>query len=57
MAEPMSLVKACQDFFSKEPHGRKIDIPEFRALSDQDKLELWEMLVAEGYNVKKPDVS
>ena len=56
MTEPMSLVAACQDFFSKEPHGRKINIPEFKALSHEDKLELWEMLVAEGYNVKKPEV-
>lgn len=51
MAEPMSLVKACQDFFSKEPYGRKIDIPEFKALSEKDKDELKEMLIAEGYNI------
>lgn len=57
MSEPMSMVAAVQDFFSKDPHGRKVTIPEYKALSDQDKLDLWEMLVAEGYNVKKPDVA
>lgn len=51
MAEPVSLVSAMKDFFQKDPHGRKVEIPEFRALSRQDKEELREMLIAEGYNV------
>lgn len=49
--EPMSFVKACQDFFSKPPHERKVEIPEFKALTLQDKVELREMLIAEGYDV------
>jgi hypothetical protein len=51
MAEPTSLVKSCQDFFSNGRHGRKIDIPEFRMLTRQDKEELREMLIGQGYNV------
>jgi hypothetical protein len=49
----VSLVKACQDFFSTGGHGRKIEIPEFKALTDKDKEELREMLIAEGYQVKE----
>jgi hypothetical protein len=52
MAEPISLVAACKDFFqTREPHNRKVEIPEFRALTRKDKEELREMLIAEGYNV------
>lgn len=52
MGEPISLVGACKDFFEKkEPHNRKVEIPEFRALTRKDKEELREMLIAEGYNV------
>lgn len=49
--EKISFVKACQDFFSKPPHGKKVEIPEFKQLTTQDKVELREMLVSEGYNV------
>lgn len=49
--ERMSFVKACQTFFTEGQHGRKIEIPEFRALSHEDKLELREMLIGEGYDV------
>lgn len=47
----VSFVKACQDFFTSEPFGRKIEIPEFKALSHEDKVELREMLIKEGYDV------
>jgi hypothetical protein len=47
----VSLVKACQDFLSRPPFGRKIDISEFKALTQKDKVELREMLIAEGYDV------
>jgi len=50
--EPISLVKACQEYFSSPPHGRKIEIPEFKALTQEDKLELREMLIGQGYNIK-----
>lgn len=43
----ISFVKACQDFFSKGQHGKKIDILEFKALTRQDKEELREMLIVE----------
>jgi hypothetical protein len=49
--EPMSFVKACKDFFEKPPHGRKIEITEFKALTHKDKIEIREGLVAEGYDV------
>jgi hypothetical protein len=47
----VSFVKACQDFFSSEPFGRKIEIPEFKALSQEDKVELRELLIEQGYEV------
>ena len=49
--EKISFVKACQDFFTKPPHGKKVEIPEFKALTREDKVELREMLIAEGYDV------
>ena len=30
--EKLSFVKACQDFFTKPPHGKKIEISEFKEL-------------------------
>jgi len=51
MAEQISLVKAMQDFFQKEPASEKIAIQEFKDLTYQDKVELREMLIAEGYDV------
>lgn len=53
MAEPISFVKACQEFFTNGKHGRKIEIPEFKALTLEDKLELRDLLIAEGYNVRE----
>jgi hypothetical protein len=44
-----SFVKACQAYFSQDPHGRKVEIPEFKSLSVQDKLELSQMLNEAGY--------
>ena len=49
--EKISFVKACQDFFMKPPFGKKIEILEFKALTREDKVELREMLLAEGYDV------
>jgi len=46
--ERKSFVKACQEFFSGGKFGRKVEIPEFKALSTQDKIELSEMLNAAG---------
>lgn len=42
-----TVVAAIRDYFS----DRKMEIPEFKALSDKDKAELREMLIAEGYDV------
>lgn len=53
MAEQISFVQACQEFFSKQPYGRKIEVSEFKLLSRQDKLELREMLIEQGYNVRE----
>lgn len=43
----VSIVAAIRDYFS----DRKMEIPEFKALTHQDKVELREMLIAEGYDV------
>lgn len=51
MGEPISLVKAMIDFFGTAPHGRKLEIPEMKALTREDKIEVREMLIAEGYNI------
>ena len=51
--EKISFVKACQDFFTKPPHGKKVEILEFKALTREDKVELREMLIAEGYDVSE----
>jgi hypothetical protein len=48
---PISYIKALQDFFSKPPHGKKIEITEFKDLSEKDKRDFREMLIAEGYEV------
>lgn len=39
-----SFVKACQAYFSVDPHGHKVDIPEFKSLTTKDKTELSTML-------------
>jgi hypothetical protein len=51
MTEQMSLVKACQDFFTRPPFGKRIEISEFKELTQQDKIDLREMLIGEGYDV------
>lgn len=51
--EPISFVKACQEFFSNGKHGRKIEIPEFKALTTGDKEELRDLLIKEGFNVRE----
>jgi hypothetical protein len=51
MAEQISLVKACMDFFTKEPYGRKVEVPEFKMLTWEDKNELRDMLIGQGYDV------
>jgi hypothetical protein len=42
-----TIIAALRDYFI----DRKIEIPEFKALTQQDKVELREMLIAEGYEV------
>jgi hypothetical protein len=51
---PCTLVSALRDFFLDE---KKIEISEFKALSYEDKVELREMLIAEGYDVQPVVVS
>lgn len=53
ITEQVSFVKACQDFFTNGKHGRKIEIPEFKALTQEDKVELRDLLIAEGYKIKE----
>lgn len=51
MAELISFVKAVKAYFENGQYGRKVDISEFKALSNDDKRELRDLLIAEGYNV------
>ena len=44
-----TFVRACQEFFSAEPYGRKVEIPEFKALTSKDKIDLSAMLNEAGY--------
>ena len=46
-----SWVKALQEYFTAPPHGKKIEISEFKQLTDQDKQDFHEMLTAEGIPV------
>jgi hypothetical protein len=39
-----SFIKACQAFFTQEPHGRKVTIEEFKNLTTDDRLDLSKML-------------
>lgn len=49
MAKP-SFVKSCKDYF--EGGGeRKITFEEFKALTPEDKAELRDLLIGEGYDV------
>lgn len=54
LTNPVSLVKATQHYFTEEPHGRKISMDEFKALTDNDKTDFATMLRAEGYTIE-PD--
>ena len=49
--EQISFIKAMQEFFTNGRHGKKVDIPEFKALTHEDKVEFREMLIAEGFDV------
>jgi len=48
--EKKSFVKAAIQFFSSGPYGRKVEIKEFQALTNKDKAELSEMLIAAGHD-------
>lgn len=47
----VSFVKACLTFFGEGHHGRKVEISEFKELTQQDKVELRDMLIGQGYDV------
>jgi len=46
-----SWVKVLQQYMSSEPNGRKIEIAEFKELTDQDKKDFRDMLISEGFDV------
>lgn len=46
-----SWVKELQTYFSAPPHGKKIEIGEFKQLTPQDKRDFREMLIDEGIEV------
>jgi hypothetical protein len=49
--EPVTWVKAAQDYFSSDPHARKIEISEFKALTDADRDDMAAMLREVGYTI------
>lgn len=51
MAEQISFVKATKTFFENGKYGRKVEIAEFRALTTEDKTELRDLLIQEGFDV------
>jgi hypothetical protein len=51
MTEPLSFVKAVKTYFENGQYGRKVDISEFKALTQDDKVELRDLLIQEGFEV------
>lgn len=51
--EQISFVKACQEYFSGGKYGKKIEISEFKELTQADRVELRDLLIAEGYDVRE----
>ena len=49
----ISVVKAIQTYFSAQPHGRKVEMSEFKALTDQDKDDFVQMLNDEGIECER----
>ena len=49
--EKISFVKACKNYFETGKHSRKVEIEEFKKLTYQDKVELRDLLIGEGYDV------
>jgi hypothetical protein len=48
----ITFIRAMKDFFEeKEPRSAKISITEFKELTREDKVELREELIREGYDV------
>jgi hypothetical protein len=52
LAEQLSFVSACKNYFENGKHGRKVEIAEFKALSTEDRVELRDLLIEEGYDVR-----
>lgn len=48
MAEEITLAKACMDVFSP---SRKLTTQEYRELTQQDKEDLRDLFIKEGYNI------
>jgi hypothetical protein len=48
-----SFVKATKDFFEDGGVGRKVEIAEFKGLTTQDKVELRDLLIGQGYDVQE----
>jgi len=46
-----TFVRACKNFFENGKHSRKVEIAEFKALTLEDRQELRELLIEQGYDV------
>lgn len=52
--EALGFVRAIMHYFSSGKYGRKIETDEFKELTYEDKLNLYDELVRVGYNVSPP---
>ena len=49
-----TFIKALQTYFSAEPHGKKLEISELKELTNSDKTDLHEGLLALGIECEPP---
>jgi hypothetical protein len=51
MPEQISFVKLVMQYFAFGQHGRKVEISEFKSLTQKDKEELRDLFIEAGYDV------
>lgn len=49
----VSFISAAQEFFSRGKYGRKIEIAEFKQLTPEDRADLRNLLIMEGYDIRE----
>lgn len=48
----VNIVKAVKDYFGNHPDGQTTFISEFKALTPQDRADLRDELIREGYDIE-----